>query len=67
MPTISSFYGILIQMFWDDHAPAHFHVIYAEYNALTDIKTFEVIERSYPSQSTGFSIGVGIRASKRIT
>jgi hypothetical protein len=25
MPTISSFYGILILMFWDDHAPPHFH------------------------------------------
>ncbi len=25
MPTISTFYGILIQMFWKDHAPPHFH------------------------------------------
>lgn len=25
MPTISVFYGILIQMFWGDHAPPHFH------------------------------------------
>ncbi len=24
MPTISVFYGVLIQMFWDDHAPPHF-------------------------------------------
>ena len=24
MPTISAFYGILIQMFWQDHAPPHF-------------------------------------------
>lgn len=27
MPTISTFYGILIQMFWNDHAPPHFHVL----------------------------------------
>ena len=30
MPTISAFYGILIQMFWNDHAPPHFHALYAE-------------------------------------
>jgi len=24
MPTISIFYGIVIQMFWQDHAPPHF-------------------------------------------
>ncbi|MBM3392831.1 MAG: DUF4160 domain-containing protein [Betaproteobacteria bacterium] len=28
MPTISSFYGILILMYWDDHAPPHFHARY---------------------------------------
>ncbi len=29
MPTISTFYGILVQMFWNDHPPPHFHVRYA--------------------------------------
>ena len=48
MPIISSFYGILIQMFWNDHAPPHFHVVYAEYQALIDIKTFEVIKGAIP-------------------
>ncbi|EGQ63542.1 hypothetical protein GGI1_20074, partial [Acidithiobacillus sp. GGI-221] len=28
MPIISMFYGILIQMFWQDHAPPHFHALY---------------------------------------
>lgn len=35
-------------MFWDDHTPAHFHVGYAEYKALIDIKTFEVIKGAIP-------------------
>jgi hypothetical protein len=48
MPTISSFYGILIQMFWHDHTPPHFHVVYAEHKALIDIKTFEVIKGTIP-------------------
>mgnify|MGYP003575944346 CR=1 FL=1 len=31
MPTISTFYGITIRMFYDDHAPPHFHVQYSEF------------------------------------
>lgn len=46
MPTISMFYGILIQMFWGDHAPPHFHALYAEHEVLIDIRTFEVIRGS---------------------
>lgn len=30
MPTISRFFGILIQMYLDDHPPPHFHAIYGE-------------------------------------
>ncbi|MDE3045997.1 MAG: DUF4160 domain-containing protein [Verrucomicrobiota bacterium] len=30
MPTICTFYGILIQMFWNDHAPPHFHALYTQ-------------------------------------
>ena len=44
MPTISTFYGILIQMFWKDQAPPHFHALYAEDEALIDIRTLDVIE-----------------------
>lgn len=38
MPTISMFYGILIQMYWDEHAPPHFHASYGEYKATVLIK-----------------------------
>ena len=51
MPTISSFYGILIQMFWRDHAPPHFHALYAEHEALIDIRTLEVIEGDLPKRA----------------
>jgi hypothetical protein len=33
MPTISSFYGIMIRMFYNDHAPPHFHARYGEFEA----------------------------------
>ena len=45
MPTISMFYGIVIQMFWKEHPPPHFHALYAEYEALINIQTLEVMER----------------------
>ena len=51
MPTISVFYGILIQMFWRDHAPPHFHALYAEDEALIDIRTLEVIQGSLPKRA----------------
>ncbi len=51
MPTISSFYGILIQMFWRDHAPPHFHALYAEHEPQIDIRTLEVLEGGLPKRA----------------
>ena len=48
MPTISRFYGILIQMYFGDHAPPHFHALYAEFEAVVDIRTFEIIRGELP-------------------
>ena len=31
MPTICIFYGIIIRMFFDEHAPPHFHAQYGEF------------------------------------
>jgi len=44
MPIISNFFGIIIRMFFNEHAPPHFHVEYAEYKASVNIQTLEVIE-----------------------
>ncbi len=44
MPTISRFFGILIKMFFNDHAPPHFHVEYQDQKAVVGITTGEVIE-----------------------
>ncbi len=51
MPTISSFYGILIHMYWDEHSPPHFHALYAEFEASIDIRTLDVIRGSLPSRA----------------
>lgn len=42
------FYGMLIQMFWNDHAPPHFYALYVECEVLVDIHTLEVIRGTMP-------------------
>ena len=44
MPRICEFYGIVIAMFYNDHAPPHFHVVYNEYQALVGIDPIRVLE-----------------------
>ena len=51
MPTVSQFFGILIQMFWREHAPPHFHALYAEDAALIDIRTLEVLAGRLPRRA----------------
>lgn len=51
MPTISSFYGILIQMYWQEHGPPHFHALYAEHEAVIDIRTLAVTRGSLPRRA----------------
>ena len=51
MPTISRFYGILIQMYFGDHAPPHFHALYAEFEVLMDIRTFEIVRGELPGRA----------------
>ena len=48
MPTISIFYGILIKMYWDDHAPPHFHAEYGGSEAQIDIQTLDIIRGKLP-------------------
>jgi hypothetical protein len=45
------FYGILIQMFWGDHVPPHFHALYGEYEIIIDIRTLEVIKGGIPRRA----------------
>ncbi len=42
MPEISRFFGIVIAMFYNDHAPPHFHVRYGSQRAIVDIGTLAV-------------------------
>jgi hypothetical protein len=46
MPRISSFYGIVIEMYFADHPPPHFHARYGGEVALIAIASGEVIRGS---------------------
>ena len=51
MPTISTFFGIVIRMYFDDHAPPHFHAYYAEHHAAIVIETLEVRDGELPRRA----------------
>ena len=51
MPVISSFYGILIKMYFGDHVPPHFHAEYAEFNAQISIRGLGIIEGYLPPKA----------------
>ena len=53
MPTISRFYGILVQMYYDDHNPPHIHVIYGEWKAVISIIDFSILRGGLPPRATG--------------
>lgn len=53
MPTISTFYGILIRMYFNDHAPPHFHVQYAQYKATVDIQLLSITSGELPRRALG--------------
>lgn len=42
--------ALVIQMFWTDHAPPHFHALYAEYEAMISIQTLEIINGNLPKR-----------------
>ena len=56
MPTISEFFGIMVLMFYNDHAPPHFHARYGEYEALVQIDPPLVIEGRLPPRVLGMVI-----------
>ena len=53
MPEICRFYGIVIKMYFADHAPPHFHAEYAEFQANFDINTLALISGRLPPRAMG--------------
>ena len=51
MPIISRFFGIIIRMFFNEHAPPHFHAEYGEHRVVIDISSLEVMEGGFPRRA----------------
>lgn len=51
MPRVSTFYGIVITLYYNDHAPPHFHAIYGGYEAQVRIDTLEMLAGSLPRRA----------------
>ena len=56
MPELARFYGIVIQMYFGDHQPPHFHALYAGRNAAIDIETLAFIDGQLPPRARGLVI-----------
>jgi hypothetical protein len=53
MPELCRFYGIVIRMYFDDHAPPHFHAYYGESEVLITIHTLAVMAGKFPPRALG--------------
>ena len=56
MPEISRFYGIVIKMYFADHAPPHFHAEYADHEARIAIDSLAVISGKLPARAMGLVV-----------
>jgi hypothetical protein len=43
VPEISRFYGIIIRMFYNDHAPPHFHALYGDDELIVGVAPVAVL------------------------
>lgn len=56
MPTISTFYGVVIRMYWADHAPPHFHAHYGGWEASIEIQTLRITDGSLPRRALALTL-----------
>ena len=52
MPEISRFLGIVIRMYYRDHAPPHFHAEYAEHEIEIEIES-GIVDGRFPRRALG--------------
>jgi len=51
VPRISSFYGIVIAMYYREHGVPHFHALYAGYEASIAIGTLKILRGDLPPRA----------------
>ena len=53
MPEICRFFGIVIAMYYNDHAPPHFHARYGDQKAIVAIESLTVLAGQLPPRALG--------------
>ena len=56
MPEISRFFGMIVTMYYNDHAPPHFHVRYSQQKAIITIETLTLLEGELKPRALGLAI-----------
>jgi hypothetical protein len=56
MREISRFLGLVVAMFYNDHAPPHFHARYGEHKATVGIAPPVLVEGSLPPRVPGLVV-----------
>jgi hypothetical protein len=56
MPEISRFYGIVIQLYFADHDPPHFHAVYGGEAVEIDIQRLAVLARRIAPRALGMVV-----------
>lgn len=56
MPELCRFLGIIIQMYFNDHLPPHFHAIYNDLEGVFELSTLEMLEGNLPARVRGLVI-----------
>jgi hypothetical protein len=51
MPKVSEFFGIIITMYYADHAPPHFHALYGGREALVGIDPLRLLRGDLPPRA----------------
>lgn len=51
MPRLSSFYGIVVYMYWSDHPPPHFHAEYGDHQVIITIDDGSIFAGSMPRRA----------------
>jgi hypothetical protein len=48
MPTVAIIDAVKIKFYYDEHPPPHFHAQYAEYEAMIDLDSLEIVAGALP-------------------
>ncbi|MGI9296404.1 MAG: DUF4160 domain-containing protein [Gammaproteobacteria bacterium] len=51
MPEISRFYGITVYIYFNDHAPPHFHAVYGGQEAVFGIEDAAILNGRLPARA----------------